>query len=90
MLTCEIVSVGTELVHGNVEDTNATYLSASLRDLGLAVRFRQTCGDNTERLTKTLALAQSRADVVLVTGGLGPTYDDITRDALARVLEKTA
>ncbi|MBQ4037501.1 MAG: competence/damage-inducible protein A [Clostridia bacterium] len=88
MLICEIVSVGTELVLGNTEDTNATFLSARLRALGWAVKFRQTCGDHLGRLTDTLRLALSRSDCVIVTGGLGPTYDDITRDALAALLGK--
>ena len=87
MKTCEILSVGTELLLGDTVDTNATFLSRAMRQAGFAVHFHQTCGDNWERLEKTLNLALSRADLVLVTGGLGPTYDDITREVAASVMQ---
>ncbi len=86
MKICEILSVGTELLLGDVVDTNAAYLSRSLRSAGFAVLHRQTCGDNADRLAEAVRLALSRSDVVLMTGGLGPTYDDITREITAAVL----
>lgn len=84
MKTAEILSVGEELLQGDVVDTNAAWLSRELKEIGFSIRFRQTCGDCAEELSASLELALSRSDLVLVTGGLGPTYDDITRDVTAR------
>ena len=86
MKVCEILSVGTELLLGDVVDTNASYLSQKMKEVGYSVLHRQTCGDNEGRLSDCLRLALSRSDLVLVTGGLGPTYDDITREVTASVL----
>ncbi len=86
-MICEILSVGTELLLGDVVDTNAAYLSQKMGELGICVYYRQTCGDNEERLIRSLSLALSRSDFILVTGGLGPTTDDITRDCCAKLLE---
>lgn len=86
MKVCEILSVGTELLLGDVVDTNAAWLSRGFREAGFSVLHRQTCGDNWGRLADSLRLALSRSDVVMVTGGLGPTYDDITREVTAEVL----
>jgi len=83
MKICEIISVGTELLLGDVTDSNASYLSQKMKELGFCVYFRQTCGDNEERIRASLSLALSRSDLVLITGGLGPTYDDLTREACA-------
>ncbi len=85
-MTAEIVSVGTELLLGQITDTNATFISEKLAERGVNVYFRQTVGDNLERLCATLRLAGSRADAVIITGGLGPTDDDITREALAGIV----
>jgi nicotinamide-nucleotide amidase len=82
-LKAEIVSVGTELLLGEIVDTNASYLSQKLADLGIDVHYRHTVGDNHTRLTEVVATALGRADVVLLTGGLGPTEDDLTREAIA-------
>ena len=87
MKTAEIVTVGEELLTGNVADTNAAFLSRALREAGYQVRFRQTCGDMREDIVFSLKLALSRAHLVLVTGGLGPTYDDITRQVAAQVFD---
>jgi len=81
----ELVSVGTELLLGQIVDTNAAYLSRRLAELGVDVYQRQTVGDNQARLVKTLQQAVQRSDLVLVTGGLGPTPDDVTREALAEL-----
>lgn len=86
-MICEILSVGTELLLGDVTDTNATYLSRAMRELGICVYHRQTCGDNPARMREQFSLALSRADLVIVTGGLGPTRDDITRDVAAELFE---
>jgi nicotinamide-nucleotide amidase len=82
----EIISVGTELLLGEIVDTNAAFLGRRLAELGMDVYYRQTVGDNQVRLVAAFELALSRADLVLVSGGLGPTMDDITREALAEVL----
>jgi nicotinamide-nucleotide amidase len=79
----EIVSVGTELLLGQIADTNARWMSERLAAIGVDVVHRQTVGDNLERIVESLDLGASRSDVVLVTGGLGPTQDDLTRDAIA-------
>ncbi|MER3473316.1 MAG: competence/damage-inducible protein A [Armatimonadota bacterium] len=87
-MIAEIVSVGTELLMGQIVDSNAAYISARLPEIGYRVYFRQTVGDNLERLTQSLKLALSRADVVLTIGGLGPTMDDLTRDGISSALDE--
>ena len=84
-MRAEIVAVGTELLLGQIADTNAQWMSQRLAEIGVDVVHHQAVGDNQERIVATLRLAASRADVVLVCGGLGPTEDDITRDALAEL-----
>lgn len=86
-MICEILSIGTELLLGDVTDTNATFLSRALRELGICVYYRQTCGDNPGRIKEQFSLALSRSDLVIVTGGLGPTRDDISRDVAAELFE---
>jgi nicotinamide-nucleotide amidase len=81
----EIVSVGTELLLGQIDDTNARWISERLASIGVDVLRRETVGDNLERIVEILGEAADHADVVLVTGGLGPTQDDLTRDAIARL-----
>lgn len=82
-MRAEIVGVGTELLLGQIANTNARWMSERLAEIGIDVLYHQAVGDNLERIVEVLELAAGRADVVLVTGGLGPTQDDITRDALA-------
>ena len=79
----EIVSVGTELLLGDIVNTNTAYLSKELAALGLAVFRQTTVGDNRERLLRTLESAFSENDTVIITGGLGPTDDDITKECTA-------
>lgn len=86
LMRAEIVSVGTEILLGQIVDTNAAYLGEMLAELGIAHTHRQTVGDNLERLTEALRQALSRADVVFTIGGLGPTQDDLTRDGIAAAL----
>jgi nicotinamide-nucleotide amidase len=85
-MRAEIVGVGTELLLGQIANTNAWWMSDRLAEIGVDVVYHQVVGDNLDRIAATMELAASRADVVLVTGGLGPTGDDITRDALAVVM----
>jgi nicotinamide-nucleotide amidase len=82
-VNAEIVAVGTELLLGQITDTNATYICQKLAEIGVDVYFRSTVGDNWERMAAVLRAAMARADVVIVTGGLGPTNDDITREVIA-------
>jgi len=79
----ELISVGTELLLGDIVNTNTAYLSKELAALGLAVFRQTTVGDNRERLLKTLDIAFSENDTVIITGGLGPTDDDITKECAA-------
>jgi nicotinamide-nucleotide amidase len=81
-MRAEIVTTGTELLLGQIDDTNATYLARQLRDLGIDIYFRSTVGDNQARIAQVLELALTRADLVITTGGLGPTVDDVTREAV--------
>ncbi len=83
----EILSVGDEVISGQITDTNAAYLSRKLSEMGFSVRFHQSCGDEMGEIVSTMRLALSRSDLVIVTGGLGPTYDDITRDAASIVFD---
>lgn len=85
-MRAEIIAVGTELLLGQIVDTNAAYLARQLAELGIDVYFKQTVGDNTARVQDAVRLALARADVVLMTGGLGPTEDDLTVAAVAEVV----
>ncbi len=82
----EVVGVGTELLLGQIANTNARWIGERLAEVGADVLYHQVVGDNLDRIVEVLQLAVSRSDVVLATGGLGPTEDDITRDAIASVL----
>ncbi|AMV18650.1 Putative competence-damage inducible protein [Planctomyces sp. SH-PL14] len=84
-LSAEIVAIGTELTTGEKLDTNSQWLSLALADLGIPVRFHTTIGDDLKTNVDVLRLAVERADVVIVSGGLGPTLDDLTREALAQL-----
>ncbi|WP_188205868.1 competence/damage-inducible protein A [Alkalibacillus aidingensis] len=86
---CEIISVGTELLLGQIIDTNAAWLSEKLNELGLNVYYQQTVGDNKHRLYKVFKQAQERSNIVFVTGGLGPTEDDLTREVAAELFDTT-
>ena len=82
-MRAEIVAVGTELLLGQIANTNAKELSERLAETGLDVLHHQVVGDNVERIAEAVELATGRADVVVLTGGLGPTGDDVTREGLA-------
>ena len=82
----EIVAVGTELLLGQIADTNSQWLGEHLAALGVGSHFHQAVGDNHERIVLAFRTALARSDAVIVCGGLGPTHDDITRDAIAEVM----
>lgn len=88
-LKAEIIGVGTELLLGQIANTNAQWISEVLANQGISVYYHQVVGDNEKRLFDTFSLAANRSDLVFVTGGLGPTDDDLTRDVLSDFTGKT-
>src|SRR5919199_4053803 len=82
-MRAEIISIGTELLLGEIIDTNAAWLAQQLAAIGVDVFFRTTVGDNAGRIADVIRLALGRADVVITSGGLGPTVDDVTREGIA-------
>lgn len=84
-MVVELISVGTEILLGNIVNTNAAYLAERLAALGMSVYFQTTVGDNPDRLYETLERAKNRSDIVILSGGLGPTQDDLTKETAARV-----
>ena len=85
-MKAEIVCIGTELLLGQIVDTNATFLARELADLGIDLYHKTTVGDNLERVIGTLKLAWERSELLILSGGLGPTQDDLTREAIAGLL----
>jgi nicotinamide-nucleotide amidase len=83
-MQAEIVTIGTELLLGKIVDTNAAYIAQQLATIGLDLYYKTTVGDNERRITSVLQQALARSDVVITSGGLGPTVDDVTRQAVAR------
>lgn len=83
-MKAEIITIGTELLLGAIHDTNATYIAVELNKAGVDVMYRTTVGDNEARIASVIDAALDRVDVVLTTGGLGPTVDDVTRQGVAR------
>lgn len=86
--TAEIIGVGTELLLGNIANTDAQDVSLLLSELGVNVFFHTVVGDNPERLKDAVNIAKSRADIIITTGGLGPTYDDLTKETIAEAFGK--
>ena len=82
-MSAEIIAVGTELTTGAKLDTNSQWLSLELAEIGIPVRAHLTIDDDLDAMADAIKLAASRSEVVLITGGLGPTLDDLTREALA-------
>jgi nicotinamide-nucleotide amidase len=81
----EIITIGSELLLGQIVDTNTSYLAQELAQLGISVRFQTAVGDRTEEIAEVIKAAVERCDLVITTGGLGPTEDDLTREVVARV-----
>lgn len=88
-MRAEIISCGTELLLGHITDTNATYLTQSLASLGIDLYFVSQVGDNQGRIVETLRRAWERSDLVIITGGLGPTEDDLVRESISALLGET-
>lgn len=87
-MKAEIIAVGTEILTGQIVNTNAQFLSEKLASLGIDVYFQTAVGDNVERLLSILTIAKGRSDLIILTGGLGPTEDDLTKQTLAQFLGK--
>ena len=85
-MKAEIISVGTEILLGEIVDTNASWIAARLPALGVDLYFKSVVGDNLDRIVDTLERALDRSDLVIMTGGLGPTDDDLTRESIAAAL----
>jgi nicotinamide-nucleotide amidase len=85
-MIAEIIAVGSEMLTPHRQDTNSLYLTAGLNDLGVSVAFKTIVGDNRRHLAAAIRIALRRSDIVLISGGLGPTEDDLTRECLAEVL----
>ncbi len=88
MLVAEIICVGTELLMGQVLNTNERFIASHLAEAGIGLHHSSVVGDNPKRLKDALCLAKERADIVILTGGLGPTDDDLTKETVAEVLGK--
>lgn len=87
-MVVELISVGTEILLGNIVNTNAAFLSEKCAGLGLSCFYQSVVGDNEERLCRTIRTALDRSDIVILSGGLGPTQDDLTKECVAKVLRK--
>ncbi|MEG0256918.1 MAG: competence/damage-inducible protein A [Christensenella sp.] len=87
-MKAEILCVGTEILLGDIVNTNAAYIAKELANIGINVYYQSVIGDNDNRLKEALKTAFSRADVVIMTGGLGPTYDDLTKETVADYFNK--
>ena len=85
-MKAEIIAVGTELLMGETQDTNSSWIGQRLPEFGLELEFVTIVGDDIARLTDTLRRAWGRSEIVIVMGGLGPTLDDLTRDGIAGML----
>ena len=87
-MRAEIISVGTEILLGDIIDTNSAYLSKELALLGIDIYYKSCVGDNKERLLEAFYEGLNRSDIIITTGGLGPTDDDITKEIACKVFDK--
>lgn len=85
-MRAEIIAVGSELLLGQITNTNATFISARLAEIGIDVYYHSVVGDNPDRLKNAIGIAQNRADLIVFSGGLGPTKDDLTKETIAEML----
>lgn len=88
-MNAEIIAVGSELLLGQIANTNAQFMSEQLAELGINVYYHTVVGDNEKRLEQVMDIARNRSDVIIFTGGLGPTKDDLTKETIARMLHKS-
>ena len=85
----EIIAVGSELLLGQITNTNAKFMSSRLAEIGVDVYYHTVVGDNPNRLEEVIKIAEKRADVLIFSGGLGPTKDDMTKETIARHIGTT-
>ena len=85
-MTAELISVGTEILMGNILNTNAKYLAEKCAGMGYEVLYQTSVGDNPERMREVIRTALGRVNLVILSGGLGPTEDDITKDICCEVM----
>lgn len=88
-MKAEIIAIGTEILLGEIIDTNSGYLARQLPELGIDLYYKSVVGDNMDRIVETFERAWNRSDLIICTGGLGPTVDDMTREGIARLLGET-
>jgi molybdenum cofactor synthesis domain-containing protein len=86
MPSAEIITIGTEILLGEIVDTNTRHIARTLRNMGVDIYRTMTIGDNVERIAESIRNSMSRAEIVITTGGLGPTIDDPTREAVAKAV----
>src|SRR3990167_7088387 len=87
MTTAEIITIGTEIVFGQIIDTNTPYIAQNLSEKGIHVLFQTSVGDDKDLLKSVLKIARDRANLIITTGGLGPTANDITREAVSEFFD---
>jgi nicotinamide-nucleotide amidase len=87
-MNAELIAVGSELLLGQIANTNAKFLAENLAEIGVNVFYQTVVGDNPERLKAAIQTAEARAELIIFTGGLGPTKDDLTKDTIAAHLGK--
>ena len=87
-MDAEIIAVGSELLLGQIVNTNGRFLSQQFAEIGINVFYHTVVGDNDRRLKQAIEIAESRANLIVFTGGLGPTKDDLTKETIARHLGK--
>lgn len=88
-MKAELIAIGTEILLGEIVDTNSAYIAQQLPELGIDLNYKSVVGDNMGRIVETLRRAWERSDIAIITGGLGPTEDDMTREGIAALLEET-
>jgi nicotinamide-nucleotide amidase len=87
LVLAELITIGDEILYGQTLDTNAHWMSGALDEAGIKVIRRTTCGDTESEILKAFSEAENRADIILITGGLGPTSDDLTKPCLAKYFD---
>ena len=87
-MKAEIVAIGTEILLGEIIDTNSAYIARQLPELGIDLYYKSVVGDNMGRIVETFERAWNRSDLIICTGGLGPTVDDMTRESIAQMLKE--
>ena len=87
-MRAEVISIGTEILLGEIVDTNAAYIASRLSQFGIDMLYTRQVGDNPDRLYEVFERAWNRSDIFFATGGLGPTEDDLTRETIASVLQE--